>query len=145
MEFSTDDLSVGSQSRPPTTEGGLRKESILIRWMRMLRRSFIKYVPTKTIGLTLDEIERICMECVVWEDAKPYIDLLEKTYGKNAPQEVKDVINRVKERFQMLIYQKITQYQYFKMENVIVDGALYSIKDNINVNLQFNNDYGTED
>ena len=49
--------------------------------------------------IKFENVVKICMECVRWEDAKPHVDLLEKIYGIDAPPIVAAAINKIKRKF----------------------------------------------
>ena len=58
----------------------------------------------KILYLSLETLEQIIMDCVTWGEAKPYVDLLEKAFGINAPQEVRNIIKKARNRFNKMVY-----------------------------------------
>lgn len=54
---------------------------------------------SEQLVIKLENVVKICMECVRWEDAKPHVDLLEKIYGIDAPPIVAAAINKIKRKF----------------------------------------------
>ena len=65
--------------------------------------------------IKLENVVKICMECVRWEDAKPHVDLLEKIYGIDAPPNVPAAINKIKRKFGMC-----TPRQFIKASKVVM-------------------------
>lgn len=45
-----------------------------------------------------------CMNCVTWDEAKPIIDMIEKSVGQNAPPYLVAAIAKVKNKFGQMIY-----------------------------------------
>ena len=44
-----------------------------------------------------------CMNCVTWDEAKPIIDMIEKSVGQNAPPYLVAAIAKVKNKFGQMI------------------------------------------
>ncbi len=129
MIQSINELAEGSQFRPPTAAGGSKKRPCK-RTPKKGCRVIDMRKPTERLSLPLETIEDYCINCVTWEEAKPFVDLLELFYGQDAPPKVKAIIRRIKKNFRKLIYPKSVRCKTF-----INQGPLFHIEGNENVNL----------
>lgn len=81
-----------------------------------LRRNEFKH-SAKCFSISLETIERITMNCMTWEEAKPHVDLLEKVFGMNPPQAVTISIKRIKKRFEKKVFGRTIKAKTVVMNN----------------------------
>lgn len=58
------------------------------------------------LSITIEMIEAYCISRLTWEEAKPFVDFLEKVYGFIPPPKVKASIRRIYQKFDHKIHGK---------------------------------------
>ena len=81
-----------------------------------LRRKH-KYGKSQLLSISVKTLEKICLDCVTWEEAKPHVDLLEKVFGMDPPPLVKAVIKKIKRRFGRKPYSQLIKTNKVVMKN----------------------------
>ena len=81
-----------------------------------LRRKH-KYGKSQLLSISVKTLEKICLDCVTWEEAKPHVDLLEKVFGMNPPSTVKASIKRIKRRFSKKFHRQVIKTKKVVMKN----------------------------
>lgn len=93
-----------------------------------------KYGKTKTFSISVKTLERISLDCMTWEEAKPLVDLMEKVFGMNPPPTVKASIRRIKRKFRMKFHQQVIKTKKVVMKNNRLE-AMNKITNNKHVSL----------
>ena len=97
-------------------------------------RQYTNNYKAKPQFISLEIVEKIILDCVTWEEAKPHVDLLEKLYGIDPPPQVKASIKRIKRKFDMKIHRRIIKAKQVVMKNNRIE-AMNKITKNKNVKL----------
>lgn len=98
-----------------------------------LRRKH-KYGEAQVLSISVKTLENICLDCVTWEEAKPYVDLLEKVFGMDPPSLVKAVIKKIKRRFGRKPYSQLIKTRKVVMRNNRLE-AMNKITNNKHVSI----------
>lgn len=76
----------------------------------------LRQVEINEYHIPLSALVEMCLECVRWIDAKPIVDGIEKYYGRNPPPFVREIIKRVKDRFD----KKMHHHRIIKAKKVVM-------------------------
>ncbi len=85
--------------------------------------------------ISISQIEKISKECVTWEEARPYVNLLHEAYSDGMPSTVKQTIKRIKKIFEKKMYPHSNGADHIVFNHAQISAPLYSVKKNKNVKL----------
>lgn len=111
------------------TESGFEDPSELKPQRRKRRKTHPlrrKKKSNEELSITINQLEKYCLACVTWIDAKPLVDMMEKFFGMDPPPPVMRTIDRIKNHFKQLNGGKvikakkiIMKHNHFKSMNEI--------------------------
>ena len=79
--------------------------------------------------ITVEMIEAYCLSRQTWEEAKPFVDFLEKAYGLFPPKRVKAAILKIGKHFN-----EMKPLQVIKAKTVVVKNSHFDAFNNITRN-----------
>lgn len=105
------------------------------------RKKRQRHIFKETLDISIEMIEKYCLSRLTWEEAKPFVDFLEKTYGLFPPKKVRDVIERINRHFDGKLFGKA-----IKAKQVIMKTAHFKSMNHITRNKHVNlgDDYEKE-
>lgn len=103
------------------------------RGKKNLRRKSM-YKNAQVPSISVKTLEKISLDCVTWEEAKPHVDLLEKAFGMNPPPSVKAAIKRIKRHFCKKLYRQVIKAKMVVMKNNRLE-AMNKITNNKHVSI----------
>ena len=101
---------------------------------RTLRRK-PKYGKAQAFSISVKTLERISLDCMTWEEAKPQVDLMEKVFGMNPPPSVKASIKRIKRKFYKKFHHQVIKTRKVVMRHNRLE-AMNKITNNKHVNIK---------
>lgn len=87
------------------------------------------------LSFSLVQITQYCIDCVEWKDAQPIVNMSNKLMRNKATAEEYDMLDNVEKVFKQRTH-NIFQNPVITMEKPHIQGPIYEIKDNNNINLQ---------